>query len=355
VADCDLVSQAANGECGALANRNFGTLNAGLTYSDDILNGLRPWDTQIGVAIQQQLMPRVSMEVQYNRRWWNGQYLTRNLAVQASNFTRYSITAPSDSRLPGGGGYTISGLHDVDPALFGVVDYQVQSSADYGRESQYWNGVDVTFGARVANGLTFQGGTSTGQSVADFCDSAAQVPESLVPPQTVAIGVSIPGRTGLGVAQSGVIPLQYCHLASGFLTQFRGIGSYLVPKIDVELSATFQSKPGTQLAANYNVPAAVVAQTLGRRPSGDVANVTVNLVTPGTLYGDRINQMDVRVAKLFRIARTRTKVTLDLFNALNSAAVLTYNQTYSPTSTTWLTPTSVLGARVVRIGASFEF
>ena len=51
--DCDLMSQEANGECGAIANRNFGTLNAGLTYSDELLNGLRPWDTQIGVAIQQ--------------------------------------------------------------------------------------------------------------------------------------------------------------------------------------------------------------------------------------------------------------------------------------------------------------
>ena len=65
--------------------------------------------------------------------------------------------------------------------------------------------------------------------------------------------------------------------------------------------------------------------------------------------------LDFRVAKLFRVARTRTKVSLDLYNALNSAAVITYNQTYSPTSSAWLTPTSVLAARVARIGATFEF
>jgi hypothetical protein len=85
----------------------------------------------------------------------------------------------------------------------------------------------------MRNSLTFQGGTSTGQSVQDFCEVAAQVPESLVPPQTVTIGVSIPGPTGFGVAQSGSMPLQYCHLASGFLTQFRGLSSYLIPKVDV--------------------------------------------------------------------------------------------------------------------------
>jgi hypothetical protein len=353
--DCDLMSQAANGECGAIANRNFGTLNAGLTYSDELLNDLRPWDTQIGVAIQQELMPRVAVEVQFNKRWWYGHYVTRNLAVQSSNFTRYSITAPTDPRLPGGGGYTIAGLHDIDPALFGVVDYQVQAADNYGNQSLYWDGVDVTFSVRSLKGLTFQGGTSTGQTVSDFCEVADKVPESLVPPQTVAIGVSIPGPTGLGIAQSGAMPLQYCHLASGFLTQFRGLGSYLVPKIDVEVSAAFQSKPGAQLAANYNVPAAVVAQSLGRPPSGGVANVTVNLIEPGTLYGDRVNQLDLKIAKVFRIGTTRTRFSLDLYNTLNSSAVLTYNQTYSPVTSAWLTPTSVLGARVAKVGATFDF
>jgi hypothetical protein len=355
VPDCDLTSSAANGECGRIANRNFGTLNAGLSYADELLHDLRPWDTQIGVAVQQELLPRVSVEVQFNKRWWYGHYVTNNLAVEAANFTRYDIKAPVDSRLPGGGGYTVSGLHDVDPQLFGVVDYQVQAAHNYGNQSLYWNGVDVTLSMRTINGITFQGGTSTGQTVSDFCEVARAVPESLVPPQTVAIGVSIPGPSGLGVAQRGAMPLQYCHLASGFLTQFRGVGSYQVPKIDVELSASFQSKPGVQLAANYNVPAAVIAQSLGRLPSGGVANVTVNLIEPGTLYGDRVNQLDFRVAKILRIAGTRTKVSMDLYNALNSSAVITYNETYSPTSTAWLTPTSVLGARIVKVGATFDF
>jgi hypothetical protein len=125
--------------------------------------------------------------------------------------------------------------------------------------------------------------------------------------------------------------------------------------VDVEISATFQSKPGQQLAANYNVPAAVIAQSLGRAPAGGVANVTVNLVTPGSLYGDRVNELDLRLSKILKFGRTRAKVSVDLYNALNSSAVLTYNQTYNPATTTWLTPTSVLNARVIKIGASFNF
>ena len=102
-----------------------------------------------------------------------------------------------------------------------------------------------------------------------------------------------------------------------------------------------------------------MATFLGRAPSGGVANVTVNLVTPGTLYGDRVNELDLRFAKIFRFAHTRIKATLDLYNALNANPALTYNQTFNPAVTTgsgaWLTPTSVLAARVMKIGASFDF
>ena len=84
-------------------------------------------------------------------------------------------------------------------------------------------------------------------------------------------------------------------------------------------------------------------------------DVTVNVITPGSLYGDRVNELDLRFSKILKYGRTRTKISLDLYNALNANPVLTYNQTYSPTATTWLTPTSVLAARVMKIGASIDF
>ena len=95
----------------------------------------------------------------------------------------------------------------------------------------------------------------------------------------------------------------YCHVAYGVLTQVRGLASYVVPKGDVQVAATFQSKPGAMLAANYAVPNAAVVPSLGRDLSGNAPNVTVNLIAPGTMYGDRINQLDVRVAKTLTIGR----------------------------------------------------
>ena len=58
--------------------------------------------------------------------------------------------------------------------------------------------------------------------------------------------------------------------------------------------------------------------------------MTVNLIEPGTLYGDRVNEIDFRFAKILRFGRTRTNVGFDIYNILNSAPVLTYNQTFTP-------------------------
>lgn len=146
----------------------------------------------------------------------------------------------------------------------------------------------------------------------------------------------------------------YCHHATGFLTQLRGLATYMVPKIDVQVSGVYQNKPGPMLAANYAVPSAVVAQSLGRPLAGNVPNVTVNLLEPGELYGDRIGQLDFRVAKILRFGRTRTTVGLDMYNALNASTVLVYNSTFVPGGT-WQQPRSIITGRLIRIGGELTF
>ncbi|MEP7307097.1 MAG: hypothetical protein ABJA98_16415 [Acidobacteriota bacterium] len=145
----------------------------------------------------------------------------------------------------------------------------MQPASNYGDQYQYWSGFDVTLAARMRNGIMFQGGTSTGQTVQDLCAVANSVPDALSASQAVAVGVSVPGFSALGSGQSGMAPGQYCHLASGFKTEFRGLGSYLVPRVAVEVSATYQSKPGSQLRQlqhpRRNDRAVARPRALGRR------------------------------------------------------------------------------------------
>ena len=101
------------------------------------------------------------------------------------------------------------------------------------------------------------------------------------------------------------------------------------------------------------MPNSIAALSLKRNLSGNAANVTVNLVEPGTMYGDRINLLDVRIAKTLRAGRSRIMVALDIYNALNSSAVLTYNSTFVPGGT-WLQPLTILTPRFFKLTAEID-
>jgi hypothetical protein len=346
VPDCDLLSPTANGECGPLSNRLFGTTAFTNNYDPSVLEGwgVRPSDWQVGVSVQQELLPRVSVEVGYFRRTLThfsgtNNTVNDNLLTTAADYDSFSITAPSDPRLPGGGGYVISGLYDIRPGLFGQVNNLTTWGSNFGQEYSRYNGVLVNLSARTRGGLTFQGGLNSGKTVTDVCDVRAHLPE----------------LSQIGVNQTTTNQTNpYCHVDSGFVTRVTGLGSYVVPKVDVLVSGTFRSDQGALLAANYIVSTTVVAQSLGRPLAGSTTNVTVNLITPGTMYGDRVNEFDVRLAKILRFGRTRTNVGIDLYNVLNANPVLTYNSAFIP-SGNWLVPTTVLQARFIKVSAAVDF
>jgi hypothetical protein len=163
------------------------------------------------------------------------------------------------------------------------------------------------------------------------------------------------GQTGaatLAVTTAGaVVPLQHCHLDSDFLTSVKLLGSYTVPRVGVLVSGTIQSLPGPQVSANYPATNAVVAPSLGRNLAGNAANVTVNLVTPGRMYGERLNQLDLRFGKVLSVGRTRTTLSIDLYNALNVSPVLIESAAYG----TWRRPETILNARFVKFGVQTDF
>jgi hypothetical protein len=260
--------------------------------------------------------------------------------VTAADFGTYSVTAPSDPRLPGGGGYTVGGFYDVNPNKVGQVDNYVTSSDDFGTQYEHWNGVDITVNARPGRGVLLQGGTSIGRTSFDNCEIRAVLPE-------VANAAN-----GIGAGPFNVNPTNPdCHIDTKFLTQVKFLGSYTVPRIDVLLSATFQSLPGPNILANYVVGTQAVAASLGRPLSGNAVNATVNVVPPGSLYGERLNQVDVRLAKVLRVKQGRALLNLDLYNLFNRNTVLTVNNNYAA----WQTPTSILAGRLFKISTQLDF
>jgi hypothetical protein len=251
---------------------------------------------------------------------------TDNLAVASSDYDPYCVTAPLDSRLPDGGGQQICGLFDLRQNKVGQQDSVRTSSSPYGDQIESWNGADFTVNARLRNDLLLQGGVSTGKTLTDSCDVVGKIDN----PSTL-----------------------YCRVETPFLTQVKLLGAYTLPW-KIQVAGTLQSVPGPQIAASAVFSSAQVAQSLGR-PLSSAANVTVNVVPPGTMYGDRLYQLDVRFGKIFTLGRRRLHGMVDLYNALNADTVLTQNNTYGTNGASWQVPTFIVQARVVKFGVQMTF
>jgi carboxypeptidase family protein len=349
VPDCVLANTEKNGECGPMNNKNLGKEVFDRTYDPNFVEGwgVRPYSWSMGISVQQELMPRVSVNVGYFRNWWGNWYTVDNRTNQLSDWTPFSMTAPVDPRLPNSGGQTINGLYDLKPDKVGKVDEWATNSKNYAKQTENWQGVDVGVTARLRNGLTVQGGTSTGRKLADSCDLRAILPEQ---------GRGTRGTTTSITSNAGGPVNPYCREIEPYKTSIRGLATYTLPKIDVQVSGTWRNDPGTDLAANFVASQAYLNanSTLGRSLS-ESTNVTVNLIEPFTLYSDRRNNIDMRVAKIFRYGRTRTQIGVDIYNLTNTDVATSFNQTFSPTSTTWLTPTAIQPARYAKVSAQIDF
>jgi hypothetical protein len=156
----------------------------------------------------------------------------------------------------------------------------------------------------------------------------------------------------------------YCHQESPWLTSFRGLVTYTIPGIDVVLSSVIQYKPniGTDqlsgsLNANYTLTAADQAAAAAQigRPLNTTGALTVNLLSPGQLYGPRVRQWDLAVKKVLRVGATRMTLGVDFYNLTNSNVTLGFSGTFNPNATGWQSPTSYMNPRVARLNAEFSF
>jgi hypothetical protein len=362
IPDCNLMNPAAQNNlatggdsCGAWTNSNFGNpfVTTQVNPATQHGWGIRPYDWQFSVGVQQQLVQRVAVDVTYARRWWGNFFFTDNRALGPSDFDQVTITAPQNPNLPNGGGYPVTFLTRNANSPIGATNNYYTFASDYGNVTAYWHGVDAQVIARLTNRLFLQMGSSTGRGVRDFCAVASKLPELYT-----TVGSILANQQ-----------LNQCATTEDWLTSLRGLASYTVPKIDILVSGTFRSTPGVApgtttvasngnaLAANYNVTSAILQAQTGRPLAPGQAFQTVNLLPLGHNFPDRLNALDLRFGKNLRFGRTRTNIAIDLYNVFNSNTGTAYNQTYDPITNgaTWLAPTTVLNPRFARFNATFNF
>ena len=263
------------------------------------------------------------------------------------------ITVPTDSRLPNSG-ERLCGLYDVRPASFGLVDNVVTRASHYGKPTEVFKGVDVTVNARFAEGGLLSGGVSVGRMVTDNCYLNED------PSLTAQV---FPGVTALPATSLLPKVSAFCHVAPPWsqATQVKFMAVYPLPW-GVQTSAIYQNSSGIPVTASYVATNAEIRPSLGRDlgscrgAATCAANVTVELLPPNTVFEPRLQQVDLRFSKIVRLGRTRRlRGDVDVYNILNASNVLNMNTTYSPPGGVWQDVTQILGGRLVRLGARFDF
>ena len=370
VPDCNLLNYAdqlgpGTGECGPLANAaTFGTVIPGATFDPEMMVGWgkRDFNWEFTTSVQHEIIPRMSVEVQYARRWYGNFRVQDDLAVTPANYDRFTFTTPVDERLPDGGGVTLT-AYDLKPGP-AAQNLFVTLADNYGKQTEHFDGVNITVNSRLQNGLLMQGGVGTGRVVTNDCEIVEQLPEMLhlTPPFPT---VATPTRQFFFTAR----PLERCEQNNGLRTRLQGLASYTIPKVDVQVSGTYQNLPGLGVNANTNVfatcpppptsPNSPCSTDLGRGFTGAPFGRQFNITQAGDLYVERLNQLDVRFSKIFRYAATRTAINFDLYNVLNDNSVIAENSTYNPPPVTpgagWRTPQSILLPRLFKISAQLDF
>ena len=356
VVDCDLVSVAAQSPattgstdtCGSIT-ANFGKSVPGATYDPELLTGWgnRLYNWEFAIGVQRELTSKLSIDAGYYRRIFGNFQATDNLAFSAADFDPYSVVVPGNptagaAQLPNAG-ETITGFYNIKPEVAGRAfnNYNTLAS-NYGKQTEHWNGYDVTLTARLTN-LTLSGGFSSGSLMTDSCEISAALPEILA------------GATAASLSTT-VTPQAFCHQEEPFLTDARFQGIYRIPKIDVQVAGTYQTVPGPNVLANYTATSAFLQPFLGRPLSAQATSQTINLLIPNSEYGERVNQIDLRVSKIFRMSGARRLLAgIDIYNLTNADTVLAQNNTYTTNSTVWTRPTQIVMARFFKLSATFDF
>jgi hypothetical protein len=297
-----------------------GTSNFGQITSRPDPELERGYNWEYSASVQHQLMERVSVNAGYYRRQFYNLDVTDNLNLAVSDWSPFSITTPTDPRLP------LSGrpieMYSLNANRVGVATDNLRTFSDINRT--IYNGFEFSANLRREKLLLF-GGVNT-ERRASTCDERDN-PNSA----------------------------RFCNSIPPFRTTFKMSGAYQLPW-DFQLSGTFMAIPGPDVDANLNVTAAIAGRPIVGSTAGGTT-ISVNLIEPNTVFLDYQKRLDLRLARTFRVDRYRIQGFADIFNVLNAGTVVRVNETYgsNPATNQWLTPTGIMEARYVRFGLQMTF
>jgi hypothetical protein len=365
--DCDLRSalaqnlSATGGDiCGAYNTPSVATYIPSTAVNDPEFTqgwGKRGYNWRATASIEQQLAPGLALAATYARAIFGNFLVTDNLNLTPADFDPYCVTLPVDSRLPLSG-QQVCGLYDqrANVAVSNLYSFSENYVGRYdipgytqSKQTEHFNGFDLQLQSRFKRG-TLAGGWSTGNTIQNTAVSA----------NGGQINNSASNCYVVDNPENLTSVLSPCKVNTPYQHRFRFNGSYELMG-GVQVAAVFQDLPGPLIVANRVFSSAEInAQATGAlgRPLR-LANRTIDMLTPFSLFGDRIRQVDLRVSKLFRFGGQRIQANMDVYNLANASTPTFLRNTYTApgavTTTPWMQPTQIMDGRFFKFSAQYDF
>ena len=336
--DGDPVNPEPNGELGRSSNPNFGKGVITRFWAPDFITDNRGGTWQGSLGIDRELADNVRLSVTYFRTSHFNQSVVDNENIGPSNFDPYCVTVPAGLKTAG---KELCGLYNisVEGLRAGRKAVTKNASANFGDWSEVYNGADVELQARFDNGALLRGGFSLGRVINDSC-----------------FAVDSPQEKTWDVSRGTITP---CHWETDWFNasgQIKASGSLPLPG-GFAISAIYQNLEAVEIKSEVTIFNAAIAPSLGRNlsscaaPTGPCnARIRIDVLDRYSDFEGRITKLDVRLMRDTMIGDTRIRITVDVFNALNSAPVTTRNNRYGTTGAGWGQPSRLMLGRLLELG-----
>ena len=310
---------------------NFAQLssNFGTAALNRYGNFPRTWNLESAIEIQHELLPRLSVSGSWFRGTFHNLTATYHTEWSAADYTPIQIFNPMTGTPITV--YNRSAAANRRPAdILDTFDPQRQ---------RIYNSYAGEFRWRLGRGGQVFGGLSVERELNVNCTNPDN-PNSLrfCDERHLEDGFAIPWRKNLRLA--GSYPVKYGIVVSGSLQSNRGvaIGATTTGSASYAVGAT------TRYPANCPAPCPAGALVIG--PSLTVTTLTVPLVPYLVNTADRINQLDLKASKTFRINRVSVSPSLEVFNVINPDQIVSVVSTSYATSS-YLRPNSIVQGRII--------
>ena len=286
---------------------------AGNTFMDPDMT--RPYSWEFTAGIEHQVTDKLALALMYYRRTNDNLFGNFNEAIPTSTYTPITTTNLLD-----GSPLTI---YNQDPRTLGR-QRNVWTNTDI--LENHYNGIDITFRWRFGNGNSVQGGYGYGSK------------------QGNVLG-GIPGTTDMNdpnnsqVFPEGAIDFDQPH-------RFKFVGTFFLPW-KISLGAFFTNTSGVPKVPTGSYNRALV-------PGLTRASQTLRLEKSGDTRYDRIQLLDLRLGRVFRVGNQfRIEPFVDVYNLFNANTVVLEGTIVN--STSYGVATDTLMSRLLKLGMKIDF